>query len=43
MISRGQIEIINDVQLVAKGEKVGTSEATLLQKLGIKPFTYGLS
>jgi len=42
-ITKGQIEIINDVQLVAKGEKVGTSEATLLQKLGIKPFTYGLS
>jgi len=41
-ITKGQIEIINDVNLVAAGQKVGTSEATLLQKLGIKPFTYGL-
>lgn len=42
-ITKGQIEIINDVALIEKGDKVGTSEATLLQKLGIKPFTYGLS
>jgi large subunit ribosomal protein LP0 len=42
-ISRGQIEIIQDVLLLNEGQKVGASEANLLQKLGIKPFTYGLS
>jgi len=41
-INKGQVEVINDVQLVKKGEKVGPSQATLLQKLNIKPFTYGL-
>ena len=38
----GQIEIINPVQLITKGTKVGSSEAALLQKLKIRPFTYGL-
>jgi len=42
-ISRGQIEIIQDVLLLTEGQKVGASEANLLQKLNIKPFTYGLS
>lgn len=41
-ISRGQIEIVSDQLLVKKGEKVGASEAALLQKLGYTPFTYGL-
>jgi len=41
-INKGQVEVISDVQLVKKGDKVGPSEATLLQKLNIKPFTYGL-
>jgi large subunit ribosomal protein LP0 len=41
-ITRGQIEIIADVAILEAGQKVGQSEATLLQKLGIKPFTYGL-
>ena len=41
-ISRGQIEIINDVPLISKGNKVGSSEAALLAKLDIKPFSYGL-
>lgn len=41
-IVKGQIEIINEVLLTKKGEKVGNSEAALLQKLNIKPFTYGL-
>ena len=31
-----------DVALITQGEKVGGSEATLLAKLGIKPFSYGL-
>jgi len=42
-ISRGQIEIIQDVLLLSEGQKVGASEANLLQKLSIKPFTYGLA
>jgi len=41
-INKGQIEVVSDVHLVSKGDKVGPSEATLLQKLNIKPFTYGL-
>lgn len=41
-ITKGQIEITNDVDLIAAGEKVTASQAALLQKLGIEPFTYGL-
>ncbi len=41
-INRGQIEILNDLVLIKKGDKVGSSEATLLQMLNIKPFSYGL-
>jgi len=42
-ISKGQIEITANVNLIKEGTKVGTSEAALLQKLDIKPFQYGLS
>jgi large subunit ribosomal protein LP0 len=42
-ISRGQIEILKDVHLFGVGDRVGSSEAALLDKLNIKPFTYGLS
>lgn len=41
-INRGTIEIVADVHLIHEGHKVGGSEATLLAKLGIKPFEYGL-
>lgn len=41
-INKGTIEIVTDVNLVQAGDKVGGSEATLLSKLGIKPFEYGL-
>jgi large subunit ribosomal protein LP0 len=41
-IAKGQIEITNEVHLVKKGDKVGNSEAALLTKLSIRPFTYGL-
>jgi large subunit ribosomal protein LP0 len=41
-INKGQIMILNPKQVITKGEKVGASEATLLQKLKIKPFSYGL-
>jgi large subunit ribosomal protein LP0 len=41
-INKGTIEITADVHVVRTADKVGASEATLLAKLGIKPFTYGL-
>jgi len=41
-ITRGQVEITNDVHLIKEGQKVGASEANLLGKLDIKPFSYGL-
>jgi len=41
-ISRGTIEILNEVHLITAGTKVGASEATLLNMLKIFPFTYGL-
>jgi len=41
-ISKGTIEIINKVLLLNEGEKVGASEATLLNMLNISPFSYGL-
>jgi len=41
-INKGCIEIINNVNLIKAGDKVGSSEATLLQKLDIKPFFFGL-
>ncbi|XP_049721396.1 60S acidic ribosomal protein P0 [Elephas maximus indicus] len=41
-ISRGTIEILSDVQLIKTGDKVGASEATLLNMLNISPFSFGL-
>jgi len=41
-ISRGTIEILNEVKLLQPGDRVGASEATLLNMLNISPFTYGL-
>lgn len=41
-ITKGTIEILNDVKLIKIGDKVGASEATLLNMLNISPFTYGL-
>jgi len=41
-IVKGQIEITNPVNLIKRGDKVGSSEAALLQKLNIRPFSYGL-
>ncbi|KAI4147009.1 MAG: hypothetical protein LQ341_001913 [Variospora aurantia] len=42
-IARGTIEITSDLKLVETGNKVGASEATLLNMLNISPFTYGMS
>jgi len=41
-ITRGCVEILQDVSLCKEGEKVGSSEAALMQMLDMKPFTYGL-
>lgn len=41
-ITKGTIEILSDVKLIKAGDKVGASEATLLNMLKISPFTYGL-
>jgi len=41
-INKGQVDIVNDVKILVKGQRVGQSEATLLLKLSIKPFSYGL-
>lgn len=41
-ITRGCVEILQDVHLCKEGEKVGSSEAALLQMLDLRPFTYGL-
>merc|ERR1712194_221955 len=42
-ITRGQIEMTSDTHLIRAGEKVTASQAALLQKLGIEPFTYGMN
>merc|ERR1711879_448036 len=41
-ITKGTIEIIQDVDIIKAGDRVGMSESTLLNMLGISPFTYGL-
>jgi len=41
-IAKGSIEIINEVHLLRKGDKVTSSAVALLNKLDIKPFFYGV-
>jgi large subunit ribosomal protein LP0 len=41
-ITKGTIEILNDIKLITCHDKVGASEATLLNMLKIFPFSYGL-
>jgi len=41
-ITKGTIEILNDIHLIKVIEKVGASESALLGMLKIKPFHYGL-
>eukprot|EP00850_Spirogloea_muscicola_P023065 SM000326S12433 [mRNA] locus=s326:100925:102824:- [translate_table: standard] len=41
-INKGTVEIVAPVELVKAGDKVGSSEAALLAKLNIRPFSYGL-
>jgi len=42
-INKGTIEILNDVHIIKVGDKVGPSEAQLLQMLDVRPFHYGLN
>merc|ERR1719361_3208402 len=42
-ITKGTVEILNDVKLLDEGDKVGPSEAALLNMLNISPFSYGLA
>jgi len=41
-INKGTVEIIREMTVIKTGDRVGSSEAALLTKLGIKPFSYGL-
>jgi len=41
-INKGTVEIVAPVELVKAGDKVGSSEAALLTKLNIRPFSDGL-
>jgi len=41
-ITKGTIEILSEIHLIKKEDKVGASEAALLQMLNIRPFHYGL-
>jgi large subunit ribosomal protein LP0 len=41
-IAKTQIEISADKQIIFIGDRVGSNEAALLQKLGISPFSYSL-
>lgn len=40
-ITKGAIEILEDIKLVTEGTKVSPGAAALMSKLGMKPFTYG--
>lgn len=42
-ITRGCIEIMNDVTVVKAGDRVSSSAVALLNKLGIKPFFFGIA
>jgi len=41
-IVRGSIEIVNQVHLIRKGDKITSSAVALLSKLDIRPFFYGI-
>jgi len=41
-IVKGAIEIITEVHLIKEGDKITPSMVSLLSKLGIKPFFYGM-
>jgi len=41
-IQKGQIEITKEFRVCEKGKKIGNSEAAILAKLNIKPFSFGM-
>jgi large subunit ribosomal protein LP0 len=41
-IQKGQIEITKEFKVCDKGKKIGNSEAAILSKLNIKPFSFGM-
>lgn len=41
-IQKGQIEITKEFKVCEKGKKIGNSEAAILAKLNIKPFSFGM-
>lgn len=41
-IVKGNIEIVSEVHLIKKGDKCSLSAVALLNKLGLKPFEYGM-
>lgn len=41
-VNKGIVKIITPLELIKKGDKVGSSEAALFVKLGKRPFSYGL-
>jgi len=41
-INKGAVEIMNDVTILTEGQKCGASQVALLNKLNIRPFSYGL-
>jgi len=41
-IQKGQIEITKEFRVLEKGRKIGNSEAAILGKLNIKPFSFGM-
>jgi len=42
-IVKGAIEIVSEVHLIKKGEKVTLSHVAMLQKMNIRPFFYGFT
>jgi len=42
-IVKGSVELLNDVTVAREGTKVSTSAVALLNKLGLKPFEYGIT
>lgn len=42
-IEKGQIQITKDFTVLKAGQRIGQSQAVLLQKLGKKPFLYGMN
>jgi large subunit ribosomal protein LP0 len=41
-ITKGAIEILTAVQLIRAGERVTSSAVAMLNKIGLKPFSYGI-